>query len=319
MLKALLIYLSKARWARRIVTRWGFARRAAARFIAGDSLDEAIAVVRQLNGRGLNATLDHLGENVSSLTDADRATEDYLGVIDRICDADVRANVSLKLTQLGLLLDTSDCQANLARIVRKARDCAGFVRIDIEDSPTIDRTFQVYRGLRAQGLDNVGVAVQSYLYRSEADVRSLSAEGARIRLVKGAYKEPPDLAFSRKRDVDASFDSLCRIIIDAAQADGAKPVSADGRIPPRMAVASHDPARVAAARAHADRVGLPKAALEFQMLYGIRQDLQDSLAAEGYPVRVYVPFGTEWYPYVVRRLAERPANLWFFLSHLLRG
>jgi proline dehydrogenase len=318
-LKALFIYLSKARWARRIVTRWGFARRAASRFIAGDNLDEAIVAVRRLNDRGLNATLDHLGENVSSLTDAERATDDYLILIDRICEADVRANVSLKLTQLWLLLDTAACRESLARIVRKARDCRGFVRIDIEDSPTIDRTFQVYRDLRSQGFDNLGVAVQSYLFRSESDVRALSAEGARIRLVKGAYKEPPHLAFPRKHDADVNFDSLCRIIIDAARADGAKPVSADGRVPPRMAVASHDPARVLAAKAYAERVGLPKPALEFQMLYGIRQDLQESLAAEGYPVRIYVPYGTEWYPYLVRRLAERPANLWFFLSHLVRG
>jgi proline dehydrogenase len=318
-LKALLIYLSKARWARQIVTRWSFARRAAARFIAGDTLEEAIAAVRRLNDRGLHATLDHLGENVTSPADAERAADDYLILIDRICEADVRANVSLKLTQLGLLLGTTGCADRLARVVRKARACGGFVRIDIEDSPTIDRTFQVYRALLAQGLDNVGVAVQSYLYRSEADVRALSAEGARIRMVKGAYKEPPQLAFTRKRDVDANFDSLCRIIIDSARADGSVPVSPDGRVPPRMAVATHDPARVNAAKDYARRVQLPKAALEFQMLYGIRQDLQESLASEGYPVRVYVPYGTEWYPYFVRRLAERPANVWFFLSQLVRG
>jgi proline dehydrogenase len=318
-LKALLLYLSKARWARRIVTRWPFARRAAARFVAGDNLDEAIAAVRSLNARGLNVTLDHLGENVSALADALRATDDYQLLIDRICETDVRANVSLKLTQLGLLLDLRACQDNLTCIVRKAQACGGFVRVDIEDSPTIDRTFQIYRALRAQGFNNLGVAVQSYLYRTADDVRGLADEGARIRLVKGAYREPPTLAFPRKKDVDASFDSVARSIIDAARAAGSQPVSPDGRVPPIMAVASHDPARLEAAKAYAARVGLPKQALEFQMLYGIRQDLQEQLVSEGYPVRVYVPYGTEWYPYFVRRLAERPANVWFFLSHLVRG
>ena len=319
MLKTLLLYFSKARWARQVVTRWGFARRAAARFVAGDNLNEAIAAVRRLNAKGLNATLDHLGENVTDLRDALRATDDYLVLIDRICESDVRANVSLKLTQLALLLDLRSCQDNLARIVRKAKTCGGFVRIDIEDSPTIDRTFQVYRALRAEGLDNVGVAVQSYLYRTADDVRGLAAGGARIRLVKGAYQEPPSLAFPRKRDVDANFDALSQTIINAALAAGSQPVSPNGRVPPMIAVASHDPARIEAAKAAAARVGLPKAALEFQMLYGIRQDLQEELVGEGYPVRVYVPYGTEWYPYVVRRLAERPANVWFFLSHLIRG
>ncbi|HET7009819.1 MAG TPA: proline dehydrogenase family protein [Anaerolineales bacterium] len=319
MLKALFIYLSKARWARQIVTRWGFARRAAGRFIAGDTLDEAITSVRALNARGFNVTLDHLGENVSALSDALRATDDYLVLIDRICGADVRANVSLKLTQLGLLQDLQACQDNLSCVVHKAQACGGFVRIDIEDSSTTDRTWQVYRGLRSQGLDNVGVAVQSYLYRSVDDVKKLLDDGARIRLVKGAYSEPANLAFPLKKDVDANFDALSRMIIDAALAAGSRPVSADGRVPPMMAIASHDPARVEAARAYAERVGLPKSALEFQMLYGIRQDLQEKLAAAGYPVRVYVPYGTEWYPYFVRRLAERPANVWFFLEHLVRG
>jgi len=317
-LKAALLYLSKARWARRIVTRWSFARRAARRFVAGDTLDEGIAAVRALNDSGLNVTLDHLGENVTDQADARRAAEDYLVLIDRICDTGVRANVSLKLTQLGLNLGPDTCLDNLRRVVAKARECDGFVRIDIEDSPTIDRTFETYRALRKEGSDNVGVALQSYLFRSQDDARDLTAAGARIRLVKGAYSEPPHLAFARKRDVDANFDSLAALMIDAAVAAGGEPVSRDGRIPPRTALATHDPARIEAARAHAERARLPKTALEFQMLYGIRRDLQDSLAAEGYPVRVYVPFGTEWYPYYVRRLAERPANVWFFVSNFFR-
>ena len=318
MLKALLLYLSRARWARRLVSHWAFARRAAARFVAGDTLDEALTVVRTLNARGMNVTLDHLGENVTSLADARRAAEDYLVLIDRICETGVRANVSLKLTQLGLTLDQSACQDHLRLVVAKAKECGGFVRIDIEDSPTIDRTLQAYHAMRAVGLDNLGAALQSYLYRSQDDARALAAAGAKIRLVKGAYREPPHLAFPKKADVDGSFDALAALIIDAAVAGGSQPVSPDGRIPPVMAVASHDPARIEAAKAHARRAGLPKPALEFQMLYGIRRDLQEALAAEGYPVRIYVPFGTEWYPYFVRRLAERPANLWFFISNFFR-
>jgi proline dehydrogenase len=317
-LKAFLLYLSKARWARQIVSRWAFARRAAARFVAGDTLDEAIAAVRGLNEHGLNVTLDHLGENVTDRADARRAADDYLVLIDRICETGVRANVSLKLTQLGLNVGSDVCLENLKGIVSKAEACGGFVRIDIEDSPTIDRTFQTYRALRAQGFDNLGVAIQAYLFRSRDDVLALTADGARIRIVKGAYREPPQLAFPRKRDVDANFDSLTALMIDAAVAARSRPLSTDGRVPPMTAVATHDPARIAAAKAHAARVGLPKSALEFQMLYGIRRDLQESLSAEGYPVRVYVPYGTEWYPYFVRRLAERPANLWFFASNVFR-
>ena len=274
-LKALLLYLSKARWARRIVTGWSFARRAAARFVAGDTLEQAIAGVRALNDKGLNVTLDHLGENVTDEADARRAADDYLVLIDRICESGVRANVSLKLTQLGLNLGPDTCLANLRRVVAKARECGGFVRIDIEDSPTIDRTFETYRALRAEGLDNVGVAIQSYLYRSRDDARALTAAGARIRLVKGAYREPAHLAFARKRDVDASFDSLAASMIDAAVTAGSEPVSPDGRIPPRTAVATHDAARIEAAKEHAERAHLPKTALEFQMLYGIRRDLQE--------------------------------------------
>jgi proline dehydrogenase len=203
-------------------------------------------------------------------------------------------------------------------IAHRAQSLRTFVRIDMEDSPAVDRTLHVYRTLRAEGLSNIGLVVQSYLYRSQDDTRALLSEGASIRLVKGAYKEPADVAFPRKADVDASFDRLAQMIIDAALEQGAEPAPPDGKAPPMAAIATHDVKRIAFARQYADRVGLPKQALEFQMLYGIRSDLQDALAQEGYPVRVYVPYGTEWYPYFTRRLAERPANLWFFLTNLLR-
>ena len=318
MLRAILLYLSKAPWARRIVTRWQFARRAAARFVAGDTLEEAIQAIRILNERGLHATLDHLGEQVTNPEEARRAADDYLVIMEQICQAGVKSNASLKLTQIGLALDYDLCLDNMRRILRQAAVCGVFVRIDMEDSAAADRTLRLYRTLQAEGLHNTGVVIQSYLYRSQEDVRSLLAQGTRIRLCKGAYKEPPEVAFPKKADVDGNYDRLAAMMIDAALAAGSQPASDDGRVPPICAVATHDIRRIRSAQKHAAEAGLPKRALEFQMLHGIRTDLQASLAAEGYPVRVYVPYGTEWYPYFVRRLAERPANLWFFLSNFFR-
>ena len=319
MLRALLIYLSKAAWARRIVTGWSFARRASSRFVAGETLDAAILAVEGLNARGMNATLDHLGEQVTTGAEARSAAKDYLVILDRICAAEVRSNASLKLSQLGLGVDLELCRENLRRIVQLAAECGIFIRIDMEDFSTVDRTLDVYRSLVQDGLTNVGLVLQAYLFRTEADLQSLMAEGARIRLCKGAYKEPGSVAFARKSDVDRNYDRLASMMIAAARQNGAEPSSADGRIPARTALATHDPRRIAFARQEAARLGLPRQALEFQMLYGIRGDLQQSLVAEGYPVRVYVPYGTEWYPYYVRRLAERPANVWFFLSNFVRG
>jgi proline dehydrogenase len=318
MLRALLLYLSKAPWARRVVTQWKFARRAASRFVAGDTLDEAILAVQALNRSGRVATLDHLGENVTNPEEARGAANDYLVIMDQICASGVRSNASLKLSQLGLLLDYDLCVDNMRRILAKASECGLFVRIDMEDSTTVDRTLKLYRTLVGEGFKNTGLVIQAYLNRSQEDVRTLLAEGARFRLCKGAYKEPADVAFPQKRDVDANFDRLAAMMIESAHAAGDIPSAADGRTPPVTAVATHDPKRVEFARGHADRVGLPKQALEFQMLYGIRTDLQQTLASEGYPVRVYVPYGVYWYPYYVRRLAERPANVWFFVSNFFR-
>lgn len=318
MLRAIFLYLSKARWARRMITGWGFSRRAAARFVAGDHLEDAIQSVRRLNEGGLNASLDHLGESVTNAVEASRAVDEYIVLMDKMCETGLHAYASLKLSQLGLGLDFQLCLDNFRRVVRKAAKCGLFIRIDMEDSSTVDRAFQIFDAVRKEGLKNVGVVIQSYLFRSEADVRALTQKGASIRLCKGAYKEPASVAFPRKADVDASYDRLARIMIDASLAAGAIPISPDGKIPPLVGIATHDENRIAAARAHADQVGFPKPALEFQMLYGIRSELQRELAAAGYPVRVYVPYGTEWYPYYMRRLAERPANIWFFLSNFFR-
>jgi proline dehydrogenase len=188
----------------------------------------------------------------------------------------------------------------------------------MEDSPYTDRTISLYRLMRQKGYDNTGLVVQSCLYRTEADIKALLAEGTCFRLVKGAYKEPPELAFPKKKDVDANFDLLTKIMIDYALSVGAPTISADGRIPPIPALGTHDAKRIEFGKQYTAKVNYPKGALEFQMLYGIRRDLQSQLAAEGFPVRVYVPYGTHWYPYFVRRLAERPANLWFFISNFFR-
>ncbi|MBL7162608.1 MAG: proline dehydrogenase family protein [Anaerolineales bacterium] len=320
MLRSLLIYLSKAGWARRMVTRWNIAWRVASRFVAGETPEDAIRAIKALNAKGICATLDHLGENVTSADGARQATDEILHVLDEIDRADVKSGISIKLSQIGLLLDESVCEANLRRIVERAKSQENFVRIDMEDSPVTDMTLGLFRKMCAEGYaDTVGIVIQSYLFRSADDTRQLMEEGARVRLCKGAYKEPPEIAYPKKADVDASFDRLTEIMIDGAARVGLPRISECGRFPPIPAIASHDEACINYAKDYAEKVGFPKNALEFQMLYGIRRDLQDRLAAEGYPVRVYVPYGTEWYPYFVRRLAERPANLWFFISNLFRG
>lgn len=320
MLRSFLIYLSKAAWAQKLVTSWSFAWRAASRFVAGEKPEDAIRAVRELNARGINATLDHLGEHTSTIEEADKATDDIIAILNEIDKAGVKSNVSIKLTQIGMGLDEEICRQNLVRILEQARQHGNFIRVDIEDTPYTDVTISIYKAVLERGFTArmVGMAVQSYLYRAEADTRSLLELGTRFRLVKGAYKEPADKAYPKKTDTDANYDLLTKIMVDAALTMEANTLSEDGRIPPIPAIASHDEKRLAFAKGYAEKVGLPKQAIEFQMLYGIRRDLQENLVKEGYPVRVYVPFGTHWYPYFMRRLAERPANIWFFISNFFR-
>jgi proline dehydrogenase len=319
MLRSFLIYLSKAVWAQKLVTGWGFAWRAASRFVAGATIDDAIRAVKALNARGINATLDQLGEHTTTPDEANRSADGIIKVLDSIQNSQIRSNVSIKLTQIGMGMDDEICRANLSRILDTAQKYRNFIRIDIEDSPWVDKTIALYEEQLARGLttQTVGIAIQSYLYRAEQDVRTQMEKGTTFRLIKGAYKEPPEVAYPKKADVDANFDTLASILIDASLAHQST-LSPDGRIPPVPAVATHDEKRIAFVKAYADKVGLPKNGLEFQMLYGIRRDLQEELAKEGYPVRVYVPFGTHWYPYFMRRLAERPANIWFFISNFFR-
>lgn len=320
MLRSFLIYLSKAAWAQKMMTSWSIAWRVASRFVAGEKVEDAIRVIRELNEKCINATLDQLGEHTSTVEEADRATQGILYLFDEIDKAGVRANVSIKLTQIGMGLDEEICRQNLALILEQVRKHGNFLRIDMEDTPYTDTTLSLYYSMLQRGFNvsQVGLVVQSMLYRTEADVRKLLEYNTHIRLVKGAYKEPSDKAFPKKTDVDASFDLLTKLMIDAACKIEANKISGDGRVPPIPAIATHDEKRIAFAKQYAQKVGLPKEALEFQMLYGIRRDLQEQLVKEGYPVRIYVPFGTHWYPYFMRRLAERPANIWFFVSNFFR-
>lgn len=317
-MRALFIYLSKAHWAQRWITRWGFSRRAARRFVAGETLSDAIQAVQTLNRNGMRATLDFLGENVSTVEEALHAAEEILRLLDAIQNAQVAANVSIKLSQLGLTLGEQTIRDNLERILAKAQEFGHFVRIDMEDSTLTERTLEVFFAMRGLGYANAGIVIQSYLYRSEGDIGRLMAAGARVRLCKGAYREPPAVAFPRKADVDQNYDRLVTQMLERLQAGDPAPASADGRFPPLAAIATHDPARIAFTRQEMDRLGLAKQAVEFQMLYGIRRDLQQQLVEEGYPVRVYVPYGSHWYPYFMRRLAERPANVWFFITNFFR-
>ena len=320
MLRSLLIYLSQAAWAQKLVTSWSFAWWAASRFVAGESIQDAIRVVRELNAKGINSTLDQLGEHTSSVEEANTAANAIVSVLSEIHKAGVKANVSVKLTQIGMGLDEEICKQNMVRILNQAKQDCNFVRVDIEDTPYTDVTISMYKALLERGFTTrqVGMAVQSYLYRAEADTRDLLELGTRIRLVKGAYREPPEKAFPKKADTDANYDLLTKILIDGALKIESNTLSEDGRVPPIPAIASHDEKRIDFAKQYAEKVGLPKNAIEFQMLYGIRRDLQEQLAKEGYPVRIYVPFGMHWYPYFMRRLAERPANIWFFISNFFR-
>ncbi len=319
MFRSLFLYLSKANWAKQIVTRWKFAWRTASRFVAGEKLEDAINAVKVLNDKGINATLDHLGENTTNPDEARKATRDILNMIEVINSSGVKSNVSIKLSQIGLTLDKNLCIENLQQILTYARDTGNFVRIDMEDSPWVDVTLEIYRDM-VQRCDFkcLGLVIQAYLFRSQGDVAKLVQDCTRIRLCKGAYKEPADIAFPLKRDVDSNYDSLVKVMLDRVLEVSCPQVSENGKVPPLPALATHDAKRIEFARNYARSIELPIKAMEFQMLYGIRRDLQEQLVAAGYPVRVYVPYGTQWYPYFTRRLAERPANIWFFVSNFFR-
>jgi proline dehydrogenase len=307
MLRNLILYLSRASWARRIVTHWGVARRVALRFVAGETEAQAVAVVRQLNAEGLTATLDVLGESITVEEQAREMERAYVSLLDAIHAGELKATVSLKLTSLGLDLSQELCEDTLRGLLAHAAGCGTSITIDMEDSSYTDRTLDVFRKLHAEGFGNVRTVIQATLYRSEADIERLAGEGAGIRLCKGAYKEPPSVAHPKKSDVDAAYVREMKALLDAAQAGRGYP-----------GIATHDEAIISEARRYTAAQDIPADAFEFQMLYGVRNALQRELAGEGYGMRVYVPFGTQWYPYFMRRLAERPANVWFFVSNFFK-
>lgn len=313
MLRTIIIYLSQAQWARQIVMRFPLARRTALRFVAGEKLTEALSVVQEFNREGYQVTLDLLGEHTANEAEAADSTRQILRVIESISKAGLQASISIKLTQIGLKLNEELCAENLKGILELANSENIFVRIDMEEAACVDATLRLAKSPDIKGSGNLGLVIQSYLYRSEADTAELLEEGITIRLVKGAYKESSELAYPKKADVDASFDRLTSQLLTASPT-----TKRNGDWPPLTAIASHDERRVDFAKVKAAELGVPKSQVEFQMLYGIRRDLQIALLGEGYPVRIYVPFGKEWYPYFMRRLAERPANLWFFISNLIR-
>jgi len=318
MFRSFFSYLSKAGWARQIVTKWSFAWKMASRFVAGETLADGIQTIRQLNSKGINATLDHLGEHTDSPEMAHQAALDIIQALDEIEKTGVHSNVSIKLTQIGLGVSSDVCIENLLLILEKAKKHDNFVRIDMEDSPVTQETLDILWDVRRRGYENVGIVIQAYLYRSEEDIRKLMEDCIKVRLCKGAYKEPAGVAFPKKKDVDANYDRCTALLINGALSISCPPVSSDGKIPPLPSLATHDPKRIEFAKVYASKVGLPNNAMEFQMLNGIRRDLQEQLVKEGYWVRIYVPYGTEWYPYFMRRLAERPANLWFFIANYFR-
>lgn len=308
-MRRLLLALSENEWLRRRLSRFELSRRAARRFVAGENLSEAIEATRALNAQGIAATLDHLGENTRSAQEARTAAAEYLEILDAIQESRLHANVSLKLTQMGLDVDEALCYENVSRILERARGYGNFVRLDMEGSAYTDRTLALYERLRNAGHEHVGVVIQAYLRRSEADIKKLISRGAAVRLCKGAYAEPPTLAFMSKREVDENYRRLLALLLsEEARAQGV-----------RAAIATHDEALITWAKQLIQERAVPHEAFEFQMLYGIRRDLQQELAREGYRVRVYVSYGEHWYPYFMRRLAERPANIFFLLRQLPRG
>lgn len=308
-LRSGLLYVSHAPWARDVVTRLPMARPVVERFVAGEQIEDAIRTARELNERGLRVTMDYLGESVAQSAEAIAARDQILQLLDAIHASGVDSNVSLKLSQMGVNIDPELAHDNVRHIVSRARELGNWVRIDMEDTSLTDTTLDIFRRLHHEdGLTNCGVVIQAYLFRSEDDIRELIADGAGVRLCKGAYKEPPDRAFALKADTDDNYARLMQQLLSPeARTNGVY-----------TALATHDERLIRKAIDFAMEQNIPNTAFEFQMLYGVRRELQTSLRAQGYQVRVYVPYGTAWYPYFMRRLAERPANLWFFMSNFFK-
>src|SRR3954471_12255245 len=304
MLRNALLYLSSQPTVFKFVRNNGVAKSMANRFVAGETLDTALAAVTRLNARGITASLDLLGESVHNEAEARAAGDSYLKMLDRIHQQKADANVSVKLTAMGLDISEDLCVAIMHKILQRAREYRTFVRIDMESSEYTQRTLDLFeQRLYPSYRENVGIVLQSYLYRTFADVEHANLVKARVRICKGAYKEPETVAYPAKKDVDASYIRCLHALMKYGNYPG---------------IATHDEAIIKEAKRFAKENQIPTSRYEFQMLYGVRRDLQDQLVREGYRMRVYVPFGTQWYPYLMRRLAERPANLAFLTGNLFK-
>jgi proline dehydrogenase len=297
-----LLFLSRQQRLRRWMETSSIARRLSERFVAGDTLDDALRVCRRVNAEGISVTLDHLGENVTCLEEAAASRDEYIRALDAIRAAGLDANVSIKLTQFGIDVDEAVCRDNVERLVAHAASLGNFVRVDMESSAYTERTLRLVADLHARH-KATGAVIQAYLYRSEKDVENLCRRGIRVRLCKGAYLEPDSVAFEKKSDVDENFVMLMKFLLD------------HGTYP---AIATHDAAIIAEAESYVEGRSIPAGSFEFQMLYGIRRDIQRRLVGKGYRMRLYVPYGKAWYAYFMRRLAERPANVVFLLRNLVR-
>jgi proline dehydrogenase len=302
--KAFFHLLAQSRVLKKLASRYGMRRPRsfARRFIAGETIDEAIDAARAIQARNLLLTLDLLGESVTTLDQAEAATRDYRRVIDAIVRSGIERNISLKLTQLGLDVDKASAVDNLRKILERTEPTGFFVRIDMENSPYTDVTLEIFETLWRHGYRQMGIVLQSALRRSEQDLERMNALGARVRLVKGAYKEPKAVAYQKKSEVDAAYVRMMKTLL------------LEGHYP---AIATHDRPMIAIAQQFAREHTIPPDRFEFQMLYGIRRDLQTALVRDGYRVRVYIPYGREWFPYFMRRLGERPANVAFVIRGIL--
>jgi len=302
-MRTFFLFLSRQKHLRKWMETSRWARRLAGRFVAGDNLPDALATCQRINSEGIAVTLDHLGENVTSLEEAAASRDAYSRALAEIANLKIKGNVSLKLTQFGIDLSLAECTANVEALVRQAAALGSFVRVDMESSEYVDRTLDLVTGLHDR-YKATGTVIQAYLYRSRKDVEMLCARGIPVRLCKGAYLEPHSVAFKSKADVDRNFVELMNLLLEK----GVYP-----------AIATHDGRIIEQTERFAESRKIPRDSFEFQMLYGIRRDIQKRLVSEGYRLRLYVPYGRAWYPYFMRRLAERPANVFFLARNLLRN
>ena len=300
--RSALIYLSRQEGLKEFATKFPPFKKLTTRFIAGETTEQAIAAIREINARGASASFDHLNESVNSVDATKGEVSEYLHLLELIDETKIDSNVSIKLSQFGLEIDSELAYRNARQIVEDAARRGNFVRIDMEGSNVTEVTLDIFRRLRSDfGLNDVGIVLQSYLYRTMDDAREVLKIPARIRLCKGAYDEPPRVAYPDKKDVDDNYVRVMQLLLASGTYHG---------------IATHDPKMIDATIDFAQREGIAKDAFEFQMLYGIRRDLQEQLARDGWSMRIYVPYGKHWYPYFMRRLAERPANIWFVLKNL---